>query len=122
MQQAGARGYILKDCDKLELYEAIRAVHAGETYFTPAITQVVMDEMTRLRVSDKSPDLVKLTPREKEILQLIVQDKTNHEIAGQFSISVRTVETHKQNLLTKTGANSVAGLVVYAIRHKLVDI
>jgi DNA-binding NarL/FixJ family response regulator len=122
MLQAGARGYILKDCDKLELYEAIRAIHAGETYFTPAITQVVMDEMTRLRVEDRPPEWVSLTPREKEILQLIVQDKSNHEIADQFSISVRTVETHKQNLLGKTGAKSVAGLVVYAIRYKLVDI
>ncbi|GAB4420822.1 MAG: response regulator transcription factor [Bacteroidia bacterium] len=120
MLQAGASGYILKDCDKYELYAAIEAVHRGETFFSRAVSQTVMAEISRISV--RTNDTVALTPRELEVLNLIVQDRDNQEIADALHISIRTVETHKQNLIGKTGTNHVAGLVVYAIRHNLVDI
>ncbi|MUP46007.1 response regulator transcription factor [Gramella sp. BOM4] len=120
MLKEGAVGYLLKDCDRLELKRAIHAVHEGETYFSPAVAQEIMNHMTRLK-KDKDTT-ANLSSRELEVLNLVVADNSNQEIADDLNISVRTVETHKQNLLAKTGTKSVAGLVVYAIKNDLVDI
>lgn len=121
MLKAGAVGYLLKDCDKKELKEAILKVAQGEPYFSPSVSEEVMQQFTRLK-RDSHDAQVSLSPRETEVLELIVKDLSNQEIANQLYISVRTVETHKQNLLRKTGTNSVAGLVVYAFKHNLVDL
>ena len=120
MLEAGASGYILKNCDKLELFEAIKKVQQGNPYFSQEVSQEVMNEMTKSthQVSRKGG----LSKRELEVLQLIVHDLSNQEIADKLYISIRTVETHKQNLISKTGTNNVAGLVVYAIKHQLVNI
>lgn len=120
MLESGAVGYILKSGSKKELYEAIDAVVDGRTYFSPAVGNEVMQQMTRLKQGGDSsmPDL---SAREREVLGLILNDVSNQQIADRLGISVRTVETHKQNLIAKTGTNSVAGLVVFAIKHDLVD-
>nr|WP_279346454.1 response regulator transcription factor [Gramella oceanisediminis] len=120
MLKEGAVGYLLKDCDRLELKRAIHTVYEGETYFSPAVAQQIMAHMTRLKKDKDSSS--NLSSRELEVLNLVVADHSNQEIAENLSISVRTVETHKQNLLAKTGSKSVAGLVVYAIKNDLVDI
>lgn len=119
MLHAGAYGYILKDCDKYELFNAIKKVYGGETYYSDEVAKELLDELSRVNRRTSATEYVKLTEREKEVLQLILADATNKEIASQLNISVRTVETHKQNLLQKTGANSVAGLVVYALNNNL---
>lgn len=121
MLQAGAVGYVLKDCDKEELTKAIEIVQNGGTYFSPAVSHEVMIAMTRIK-KEVSKEAQKLTKRELEILGLIVKDMSNHEIADKLNISPRTVDTHKQNLLGKTHTNSVAGLVVFAIKNNLIDL
>jgi DNA-binding CsgD family transcriptional regulator len=80
-----------------------------------------MHQFTRINKEPIDREVL-LSPREKEVLDLIVKDLSNQEIADQLHISIRTVETHKQNLLRKTGTNSVAGLVVFAIRNNLVEL
>ena len=121
MLKAGASGYILKDAKKDELKEAIYSVHKGHPYFSTAVSEEVMRHLTRTS-KGKDPDTTPLSPREKEVLQLIVKDLSNQDIADKLHISIRTVETHKQNLLRKTGTNSVAGLVVYALKNNLADL
>ncbi|MEZ4772434.1 MAG: response regulator transcription factor [Bacteroidia bacterium] len=121
MIQAGASGYILKDCDKDELYKAIHMVYEGGTYFSAQVGQTVMNEMSNLNRPASSIDQNVLTKREIEVLQLIAKDLSNQEIADKLFISIRTVESHKQNLLLKTGTHSVAGLIMYGIRNKLID-
>lgn len=120
--QAGATGYILKNCDKIELFGAIEAVHEDKTYFSPAVKQEVMNEMLKIKADHPENQPVVLSKREQEVLELIVRDLSNQQIADALHISIRTVETHKQNMISKTGANNVAGLVVFAIKHRLVDI
>lgn len=120
MIEAGAVGYILKSGSKVELYEAIEKVLEGNTYFSPSVTSEVMMHMTRLKEPGDS-GRVALSVREREVLALILNDFSNQQIAVRLGISVRTVETHKQNLISKTGTNSVAGLVVYALRNDLVE-
>lgn len=120
MLQAGALGYMLKNCHSSQLEEAIHQVYNGQTYFCAEVSQMVMEEL--LGSSKDRNTSNDLTDREKEVLELIVKDFSNQEIADQLFISVRTVETHKQNLISKTGVKSVAGLVVYAIQHGLTSV
>lgn len=121
MLKAGAMGYILKDCDKSELLTAIHTVASGKTYFSQSVTQEVMLELTRIKKEALKTNKA-LSKREMEVLNLIVQDMSNQQIADKLNISPRTVDTHKQNILSKTGTNSVAGVVVYAIKNNLVDL
>lgn len=122
MLQAGASGYLLKDCDKTELLGAIKTIASGNTYFSNSVSLEVMNEMTRIEKADKKAVDMPLSNREKEVLELIIKEMSNNDIAKKLNISVRTVESHAQNLLAKSGANNVAGLVVYAIKNKLIDL
>lgn len=121
MLKEGVHGYVLKDCDKNELRDGILEVADGGTYFSKGVANEVMMQYSQLRKEMNKGDISLLSPREKEVLALILKDKSNKEIANELFISVRTVETHKQNLISKTGANSVAGLVVYALKNNLVE-
>ena len=118
MLKAGARAYVLKEGDTIELLSAINKVMKDENYYSPAVTETIM---STLMGSKKSAINVDLTKRELEILQLIFKEYANQEIADQLFISLRTVETHKHNILEKTGAKNLAGLVKFAIREKLFD-
>ncbi len=119
MLQAGAMGYILKSGDKLELFKAIETVFKGESFFSQAVSNEVMINMSRFK--KKSSEVIDLSKREKEVLELIANDFGNKEIADKLSISIRTVESHKQNLISKTKTKSIAGLVIYAIKNNLIQ-
>ena len=121
--EAGGAGYLLKNTNKDELSEAIRAVAAGRTFFSREVGAMLLQNMQipangRRKPSDEHP--IELTAREKQVLQLIAREYSNYHIAEQLFISERTVETHRKNILTKTNSKSVVGLIQYALRHKLI--
>ncbi len=122
MIEAGASGYILKSSDKIELVDAITKILEGKHYFSNDATQSVMMDLVKGTAEKDETDPGNITDREKEVLELIVQQHTNQEIAEELYISTRTVDAHRRNLLQKTGAKNTAGLVTYAIKHDLVDI
>lgn len=122
MIEAGASGYILKSSDKTELVDAITTILDGKHYFSDDATQSVMMDLVKGTGEKETTDPGNITDREKEVLELIVQQHTNQEIAEELYISTRTVDAHRRNLLQKTGAKNTAGLVTYAIKHGLVDI
>jgi DNA-binding NarL/FixJ family response regulator len=125
--QAGASGYLLKGADAGELERAVRAVAQGQTYLSPEISTHVIEEYRR-RVSGtrgkrpvgKSP-FEQLTARQREILQLIAEGYTTKEIAAKLGLSVKTVETHRMELMKRLDVHDVAGLIRYAIRMGLVS-
>ncbi len=121
MLKAGAMGYILKSSDRNELFHAIKQVSKDEPYFSPSVSNEVMQQMMQLKKRPVDYGEI-LTTREKEVLDLIVKDLSNHEIACKLKVSIRTVESHKQNLLSKTCTNNVAGLVVFAIKNSLIEL
>ena len=115
--KAGAKGYLLKDSVEGDLIEAIQAVYQGKTFFSPEITKMLMEDYVReirTRGSDDSYDL--LTSREREILQLLVELKSNKEIAQVLNLSLYTVETHRRNLHEKLNLHSLPELILYAVR------
>ncbi|RUT78212.1 response regulator [Ancylomarina longa] len=123
MLRAGANGYLLKNCKKPELVEAIDTVMRGESYLGNRISKVminsIIDKSTK---AEKEETKVHFTKREKEIIRLIATDLSNQEIADQLSISLRTVETHRRNVMQKLNVNTVVALVRYAVKHKIITI
>lgn len=127
MVQAGALGYVLKNTSREELTEAIQTVLEGHYYFSRATQDVIGQYI--LRQQEKSParsrsastEGIHLTPREKEILELIAQELTNVQIAEKLGLSPRTVHTHRRSLMQKLGVKNSAGLVRYAIEIGLVS-
>lgn len=115
--RAGARGYILKDSIDTEFVQAIRALARGEGYLSPAVSGAVLDDY-RKHVSDPI-DL--LTTREREVLQLIAEGKTNKEIANLLNLSVYTVDAHRGRVMEKLNMHSVTDLVRFAVRKGIVD-
>lgn len=120
MIQAGASGYIMKSAGRSELKEAISAIIEGRHYFSSDATQSIMMDLVKGKGKSTNPDPIHITDRELEILELIVQEYTNQEIAKKLYISSRTVDAHRRNLLQKTGARNTAGLVKYAFQNNLV--
>ena len=117
----GAVAYLLKDAAPQELELALRAVLRGETYLSPAVSKgVVSDYVQRLRSDEKPEDA--LTPRQREVLQLIAEGQSTKEIARRLDLSVKTVETHRTQLMKQLDIHEVAGLVRYAIREGLVSV
>jgi len=120
--KAGARGYLLKDSEDLDLIKAVKAVGAGGSFFSPAVSSVVLSGYLGDRpVADIDDPLGKLTDREREVLQLIAEGKTNKEIATALSLSVNTIETHRKHLMEKLDLHNTAELVRFAIRERLVQ-
>jgi DNA-binding NarL/FixJ family response regulator len=118
--KAGVQGYVLKDAAFSELLIAIKTVMAGRTHLSPQLSDVVMqDYIRRAQGSDQADELNKLSGREREILQLIAEGKSGAEIAKSLHISVRTVDTHRHNLMEKLQIHSIAGLTRFAIRTGL---
>ena len=121
--QSGASGYILKSSVAEDLRRAIRAVAGGEQYFAPSVSKLMIESYVRTTTGQGGQkSTIELTPRETEILQLIVDGHTNQQIAKKLHISVRTVEFHRANLTEKIGVRDTAGLVKYAIQKRIVDI
>jgi DNA-binding NarL/FixJ family response regulator len=120
--KAGARGYLLKASPEADVIAAIRAVAAGNAYFSPSITKLLVEEYVveaRRRGVDDSYEL--LSTREKEILHLLASGKTNREIAELLFISVATVETHRNNVFQKLHLHNLAELILYAVRKGLIS-
>jgi two-component system response regulator NreC len=118
---AGARGYLLKDTAGDDIEHAIRSVVAGRRFFSPVIAQALLDDDVRLmreRGLNDSYDL--LTEREREVLQLIAEGKSNKEAAAVLNVSPYTVETHRQNLTQKLGLHNTAEIVLYAVRKGVI--
>lgn len=118
----GAYGYLLKDCKKQELVTAVETVHLGGTYYSPQVTEIVINSIQKVKPqSDGMKADVKLSKRELEVLKLILKEYSNPEIADELFISLKTVESHKRNLLIKTGSKNLAGLILFAIGSDLID-
>ncbi|MEE9402467.1 MAG: response regulator transcription factor [Desulfobacteria bacterium] len=116
MLRAGASGYLLKDCAAEELCRAIRSLVANETHLSPKIASIVIEDYRR-GLSETRPARGKqLTPREREVLQLVAEGETSKKIAAQLHVSVKTVDAHRQQIMDKLDIRSVAGLTKYAIR------
>ena len=120
--KAGADGYLVKDSAPLELRMAIEAVMRGEAYISPRVSQHLVSDLREGRGSEQSSSIDSLTPRQREILQMIAEGKSTKEIAFALEVSTKTVETHRAALMERLGIRDVAGLVIYAVRHRLVDI
>ncbi len=126
VQQAlerGARGYLLKSSLESELPIAIRTTNSGQTYLSPAIASIVLDDYLAVRNKAAESNLLNaLTSRERQLLQLIAEGRTNRETAQIMDIGERTVEKHRANLMEKLGVNDVATLVRLAIKYGLISI
>lgn len=115
--RAGARGYLLKDSIDTDLISAVRAVAKGDGYISPGVSDAVLSDYRR-HVTDP---LDLLTSREREVLQMIAESKTNKEIAVALNLSVYTVEAHRGKIMEKLNLHSTGELVRFAVRHGLVD-
>jgi DNA-binding NarL/FixJ family response regulator len=114
--EAGARGFVLKSEDELKLVEAIRVISRHKTFFTTAASEALLDNLLRPSLRDSV-----LTDREREVVQMLAEGKSNKEVAAALDISVKTVETHRAAIMRKLELDSIADLVRYAIRNGLID-
>lgn len=119
--QTGAKGYVLKTSAGEELLQAIRSVAKGETYLSETISSMMMEDSFHPKMKQVDNPLELLSPREKEILQLIAEEHTSNEIGKILSISEKTVEKHRANIMEKLQVRNLAGLVRLAIKHGLID-
>jgi DNA-binding NarL/FixJ family response regulator len=119
--RSGATGYLLKDAAPMELELALSAVVRGETYLSPPISMQKIENYAQ-RVGEPSQPLAMLTRRQREILQLIAEGSNTRDIAASLNISVKTVETHRAQLMARLDIHDVPGLVRFAIRHGLVEV
>lgn len=124
--RAGASGYLLKDAVPTELEIAIRSVMRGETYLSPAISKHLVDDYLR-RLKGSADEVSKINPfeqltsRQREILQLIAEGNSTRDIAAKLNISIKTVETHRMQIMDRLDIHDVAGLVRYAIRMRIIS-
>jgi DNA-binding NarL/FixJ family response regulator len=119
---AGAKGYLLKDSAENDLIEAIKAVSQGKAFFSPEISKILAEDHVRelkKRGAEDSYEL--LTSREREILQLLAEGKSNKDIATSLNLSLYTVETHRRNLQDKLNLHSLAELILYAVRKGIIS-
>jgi two-component system, NarL family, response regulator NreC len=118
----GAMGYLLKDATAEELIGAVRAIHRGEAVLSPPITRLVLENYLRWGDIQKDHSSDGLSPREREVLQLIAEGYTNKQMAEILSLSIKTIQTHRMNLMSKLGLHDRADLIKYAIQRKIIDI
>ncbi|MGC2659125.1 MAG: response regulator transcription factor [Bryobacteraceae bacterium] len=119
--RAGARGYLLKDSADVDLIQAIRAVHAGKAFFSPAVSKVLADDyMRQMQHHGVEDPYDLLTPRERELLQLVAELKSTKDIANLLGLSPHTVDTHRGNLMQKLNVHSIPELVLYAMRKGII--
>jgi DNA-binding NarL/FixJ family response regulator len=118
---AGARGFLLKSDAGRDLVAAVEALQHRRTFFTPKVAQMMLDGYLRPHESNDSDKCV-LTPREREVIQLVAEGKTTKEVATALNLSVKTAETHRTNLMRKLDLHSVADLTLYAVRNGIVQV
>jgi DNA-binding NarL/FixJ family response regulator len=120
--KAGARAYILKNAAEADLIRAVRAVSEGKSFFSPVISKMLLEDYVRqVREKEVEDSYDLLTPREREILQLLAEGKTNKEVASVLGLSPHTVETHRGNILEKLHLHSAAELILYAVRKGIIQ-
>ena len=120
--KAGARGYLLKDSEDLDLLKAVKAVGRGGSYFSPVISKVLLEGyLGEAGTQEIEDNLALLTDREREVLQLIAEGKTNKEIASLLGVSINTVETHRKHIMEKLDLHNTAEIVRFAVRKKVVQ-
>ena len=118
---AGARGYLVKDATDEDLIPAVRAVAAGKPFFSPTVAAVLMEDYVRqLRTRGLSDSYELLTDREREILQLLAEGRSNKEVAALLDVGLSTVETHRANLMQKLNLHNTAEIVLYAVRKGII--
>lgn len=119
--KAGARGYLLKESPESDFINAIRMVSEGKSFFSPTVSRMLVEDYVRqLQDKDIEDSYELLTLREREILQLIAEGKSNKEIANMLYLSLYTVETHRSNILEKLNLHSVPELILYAVRKGVI--
>lgn len=120
--KAGARGYLVKDSAEDDLIEAIKAVSEGKAYFSPEVSKMLVEDYVReIRTRQVEDSYELLTAREREILHLLAEGKSNKDIATLLNLSLFTVETHRRNLQEKLNLHSLAELILYAVRKGLIS-
>jgi DNA-binding NarL/FixJ family response regulator len=120
--RAGASGYVTKKSVSRELVSAIEAVYRGESFFCPSMAKFLLSDFLRLDKAVENTGQEELTPREREIVKLIAEGYTNQQIADLLHRSVKTIESHRSNILRKLGIHDSIELVKYAVRKKLIEI
>jgi DNA-binding NarL/FixJ family response regulator len=118
--RAGVAGYVLKNADPIELELAIRAAVKGEIYLSPAVSKSLIDDYSRRLAEEKTLE-DRLTTRQREVLQLIAEGQSTKDIASRLNVSIKTVETHRKQLMERLDIHDVAGLVRYAIRAGIIE-
>lgn len=119
--KAGAKAYLLKDSAEADLARAIRAVADGKSFFSPAVGKVLLEDyMRKLQRTGKEDSYELLSPREREILQLVVEGKSSKEIANLLDLSVYTVETHRARVMQKLNLRGIPELILYAVRKGII--
>ncbi|NPV08164.1 MAG: response regulator transcription factor [Anaerolineae bacterium] len=121
--QAGARGYLLKESAGAEVVDAVRAVALGERYLCRRVSDAITEDYVRYReAADADSPLARLSDREREVLQLVVEGRSSAEIAQRLFLSPKTVDTYRSRLMHKLGVHDVPGLVKFAIRHGVISL
>jgi DNA-binding NarL/FixJ family response regulator len=120
---AGARGYVLKTDAGVDLVNAVDALRRNKTFFTPKVAQMVLDGYLKKDVRAEEVDApgARLTPRQREIVQLLAEGKSSKEVAVALNLSVKTAETHRANIMRRINCHSVTEIVRYAIRNKIIE-
>ncbi len=120
--KAGARAYLLKDSAENDLIQAVRVVSEGKSFFSPAISKMLAEDyMRKMREHEMEDSFELLTTREREILQLLAEGKSNKEVAGILNLSLYTVETHRSNIFQKLNLHGTADLILYAVRKGVIS-
>jgi two-component system, NarL family, response regulator NreC len=120
--KSGAKGYLLKDSAESDLIQAVRAVAHGKSFFSPTVSKVLLDDYVRKLQRTGAEDAYDLlTPREREILQLVAEGKSNKDVANLLNLSVYTVETHRSNIMQKLHLKGVPELTLYAVRKGIIS-
>ena len=118
---AGAKGYLLKDAAEVDLVRAVHSVSRGKPFFSPEITQVLLEDYVRFLQQRNLQDSYELlSDREKEVLQLLAYGKSNKEVAVALDLSTNTIESHRNNLMKKLNLHNTAEIVLYAVRKKII--
>lgn len=118
---AGARGYLLKEATDDDLLPAVRAVAAGRSFFSPAVSAMLLEDYVRhLQQRGLEDSYHLLTDREREVLQMLAEGRTNKEVAAALDVGVSTVETHRANLMQKLNLHNTAEIVLYAVRKRII--
>lgn len=120
--KAGARAYLLKDSAEEDLIRAVRAVHEGKSFFSPTVSRLLLEDYVRqLHQKGEEDSYELLTTREREILQLLAEGKSNKDVANLLNLSLYTVETHRAHILQKLGLHTVPELILYAVRKGIIS-